>query len=172
MTVLVLLLGIPIVEIVVAAWVAGQIGVGWMLLALLGLTLLGLFLLPRVGLHGIRRVQQATERGERPGRELVDGGLLMVAALLLILPGFVTGLVGLLLLVPPLRHVVGRSWSKRFDAQVQVVHATARGSVIDASSSESATAPGATGTTGPAGGARTPPPSQTVPAAPRELERP
>ena len=50
-----------------------------MLLLLLGLTLLGLFLLPRVGLSGIRRVQLATERGERPGPELVNGGLLMVA---------------------------------------------------------------------------------------------
>ena len=98
---LVLLLGIPIVEIVVAVWVAGLIGVGWMLLLLLGLTLLGLFLLPKVGLGGLRRLQVVTQQGERPGPELVNSGLLMVAALLLIIPGFVTAAVGLAAARPP-----------------------------------------------------------------------
>lgn len=164
MTLLVLLLGIPIVEIVVAAWVAGQIGVGWMLLALLALTLLGLFLLPRVGVHGIRRVQQATERGERPGAELVNGGLLMVAALLLILPGFVTGVLGLLLLVPPIRHGVARWWGKRFRGRVEVIHASTGprgGVVIDAASSEAASSEAASPGAKPA----------APPSNPPELER-
>ena len=136
---LVLLIGIPVVEIVVAVWVAGLIGVGWMLLLLVGLTLLGLFLLPKVGLGGLRRLQVVAQRGERPGPELVNSGLLMVAALLLIIPGFVTAAVGLLLLIPPVRHGLGRWWGRRFTGSVQVIHAgmgPSDGVVIDTSSSE------------------------------------
>jgi UPF0716 protein FxsA len=142
MTLLVLLIGLPILEIVVAAWVASVIGFWWMVLALVGLSALGLFLLPKVGLSSIRRVQVALRNGERPAPPLVNGGLMMVAALMLLLPGFVTGVCGLLLLIPPIRHGVARYWMRRFGIRYTVIHSTPGGGltaedVIDADSSES-----------------------------------
>ncbi len=136
MTVLVALLAALLAEIVVAVWVAQAIGFGWMALALVGLTALGVYLLPRVGSQGIRRVRQAVANGEQPGRELVNGGLLMVAAVLLIIPGFVTGAMGLVLLVPPVRHVVAGWWGRRMGTKVQVIQASYGGSVIDTSASD------------------------------------
>jgi UPF0716 protein FxsA len=134
--VLVALLASLLVELVVAVWVAQAFGFGWMVLALVGLTALGLFLLPRVGLQGIRRVQQAVAAGEQPGRSMVDGGLLLVAAVLLIIPGFVTGVMGLALLVPPVRHAVAAFWSRRLGLRVQVLKASYGGSVIDTSATD------------------------------------
>jgi UPF0716 protein FxsA len=129
-TVLLVLLASLLVEIAVAVWVAQLIGFWWMALALVGLSLLGLFLLPKVGMQGIRRVQEAAAKGEQPGRQLVDGGLLMVAALLLLIPGFVTGAMGLVLLVPPVRHGVAGWWSRRIGAKVRVIQATYGGTII------------------------------------------
>jgi UPF0716 protein FxsA len=85
-------------------------------------------------MSSIRRVQQALAVGEKPGPELVNGGLLLVAAVLLIIPGFVSGAIGLLLLVPPVRHAVGRWWSRRLGGRVRVIRSSYGGTVIDTSS--------------------------------------
>ncbi len=65
----------------------------------------------------LREVQRRTARGEVPGKELTDGLLVLVAAVLLLTPGFVTDGVALLLLVPPvragIRAIVRRSFEKR-----------------------------------------------------------
>ncbi len=105
---LILLLAVPIIEIIVAVWVADLVGFGWMALALVGLSLLGLLLLPRVGMSSYRRVRESVARGEQPGAQIVGGLLLLLAAVLLLVPGFVTGAIGLLLLVPPVRRAAAR----------------------------------------------------------------
>jgi len=136
MAVLVALLAALLVEIVVAVWVAQLIGFWWMAFALVGLSVLGFVLLPRVGLQALRRVQDSVARGEKPGRELVDGGMKLVAATLLLIPGFVTGAIGLLLLVPFVRHGVARWWGRRINAKVEVIRASYGGAVIDTSATE------------------------------------
>ena len=136
MAVLVALLAALLVEIVVAVWVAQLVGFWWMALALVGLSALGFFLVPRVGLQAMRRVQESVAKGEQPGRELVDGGMKLVAAILLLIPGFVTGAMGLLLLIPPVRHSVARWWGRRINAKVQVIRASYGGAVIDTSATE------------------------------------
>ena len=59
------------------------------------------------------RVRETLDRGEAPALEMVEGVLLLIAGLTLLFPGFVTDMVGFLLLVPPLRlwlvrQVIGR----------------------------------------------------------------
>jgi len=51
------------------------------------------------------RTRRTLERGEMPAAEMVDGGLLVAAGAMLIVPGFVTDIIGLLLLVPPVRSL-------------------------------------------------------------------
>jgi UPF0716 protein FxsA len=97
---------VPLVEIYVFVQVAGAIGVLPALAALLAVSFLGVWLVKAEGLGVLRRMQSTVNRGDVPTAEVVDGGLLVVAGALCILPGFVTAAAGLLLLLPPLRALV------------------------------------------------------------------
>ena len=86
----VILIGAPILELYVATLVADQIGVGPTLLLLLAAVVLGAVV-----------IRSAWRRRPRTS----DTALLVLAGVLLLLPGFVTDVLGLLLLVPPVRAV-------------------------------------------------------------------
>ena len=68
----------------------------------------GVLIVRHQGLGVYRRVRAQLRAGTVPGVELVDGLVILVAGVLLIVPGFVTDAVGLLLLFPPTRHLVRR----------------------------------------------------------------
>jgi UPF0716 protein FxsA len=53
-----------------------------------------------------RRIAEASRTGERLGRQVLDGGLIVVAGVLLLVPGLISGVLGALLLLPPVRAVV------------------------------------------------------------------
>jgi UPF0716 protein FxsA len=97
------LVGCAVAEIAVLVLVAGQIGVGWTMLAMLATSLLGSWLLRREGVRAWRRFRAAAAAGGPPGREVSHGLLGLLSALLLALPGFLTDAVGLLLMAPPVR---------------------------------------------------------------------
>ena len=96
-------LGMPLAEIAVLIAVGSRIGVGWTLLLILATTILGVATVRRQSLANLRSAQAQARNGAMPGREMVHGALIAFAGLLLILPGFITDTLGLLLLVPPLR---------------------------------------------------------------------
>ena len=102
------LLLLPIVEIAVFIMVGDRIGI----LPTLGLVvlnaLIGLVLLRRQGLSTLVRIRQEVQAGRSPGRELVHGVMIVLAAFLLIVPGLVTDVIGYLLFVPPLRDLAWR----------------------------------------------------------------
>lgn len=108
---------VPIAELAVLISVGQQIGIGDTILLMIGVSVVGAFMARRQGLGVLREVQRRTARGEAPGKELTDGLLVLVAAVLLLTPGFVTDGVALLLLVPPvragIRAIVRRSFEKR-----------------------------------------------------------
>lgn len=108
MPVLLGLLLYVVVEITTAVAVAAWIGVGWMFLALFGISLLGALLLRREGGRAWRSFSSAVADGRPPGREALDGVLVLLSALLIVLPGFVTDVLGLLGLLPPARKLLGR----------------------------------------------------------------
>jgi UPF0716 protein FxsA len=111
-----LLIVAPLVELYVIIQVAHVIG-GWETIGLLILeSVVGAWLLKRQGLSALARVSKALEEGRVPGKELVDGFLIMVAGALMIAPGFLTDLVGYLLLIPPTRAIVRSILVKRFQA--------------------------------------------------------
>lgn len=106
--VLLALVGYVVVEIAAAAAVAAWIGLGWMFAALLGISLLGAVLLRREGTRAWRTFAAAAAEGRPPGREALDGMLVLLGAVLIIVPGFVTGVLGLLCLLPLSRRPLGR----------------------------------------------------------------
>lgn len=100
-------LGLAAVELVIAILLAQWIGGLPTFLIILVLTLLGGFLLRREGLRSWRRFRAAAQSGDRPGPEVIDGLVGLGGALLLFLPGVLTGVIGLFLLVPLTRRAVG-----------------------------------------------------------------
>ena len=106
-----ILLGIVLyaaVEIAAVVAVASWLGIGWTLLLLLGLSLIGLVLLRREGSRAWRSFQLAVADGRPPGREVLDGMLVLLGAVLIVLPGFVTDVLALLCLLPFSRRLLGR----------------------------------------------------------------
>ncbi|GAA3710419.1 hypothetical protein GCM10022399_29090 [Terrabacter ginsenosidimutans] len=99
------LLLLPIIEIVVIVVVGQWIG-GWRTFLLLAATsLLGAWLIRGEGGRAWRALQQAVRDGRMPAREIADGVVVLVGGSLLLLPGFVTDVLGLLLVLPFTRPV-------------------------------------------------------------------
>ncbi len=98
----------PLVEIVVAILVGQAIG-GWLtFVLLLALSLLGLVLVKREGRRTWAALNTALRSGAMPAREIADAVLVLVGGVLLLTPGFLTAVVGLLFLLPFTRPVTRR----------------------------------------------------------------
>lgn len=93
----------PLVEIALFVTVGGAIGLGVTLLVILGTGALGVWLLRGNGLRTAERLRREMDALRNPVGPVADGALVMLAAVLLILPGFLTDALGLLLLLPPVR---------------------------------------------------------------------
>jgi UPF0716 protein FxsA len=119
-----------VAEVFAFVAVGEHIGFGWAVLLLIGVSVLGPFLVKRVGLGVLARTQKRLDLGELPSRELLDGVVVLAAGVLICVPGFITDALGLLLLISPVRHVLIR-WSGRWLARrVQTVRPVGR-QVID-----------------------------------------
>jgi UPF0716 protein FxsA len=113
-----LLLAIPIVEIAVMVQVADWIGTGQMLALLISISVGGVWIVKRQGTGVLGRIRAELDAGRIPGAHLVDGGLVLLAGMLLVIPGFVTDSLGILLLLPPVRALVRGRLRRRFRVQV------------------------------------------------------
>ena len=97
---------LALAELVVFVLVAGWIGVGWTILAILATSALGAALIGRQGTKAIQELRERARTRRPAGRELGNAGLVAIGGLLMLLPGFLTDLVGLLCLLPGTRDVV------------------------------------------------------------------
>jgi len=100
------LLMLPILEIFVLIQVGASIGVLPTILLLIGAASAGAFLLQTQGWSTWMRVQASLARGELPETELVDAAVIVAGGALLLLPGFLSDLAGLICLFPPTRKRV------------------------------------------------------------------
>jgi UPF0716 protein FxsA len=105
----VLFILVPLAELAVIIAVGKSIGFLVTLLMLLAFSLFGAWLARREGLAAWRRLQLALVDGRMPAREVADGAIILLAGALLLTPGFLTDLVGLVLLVPATR-ALARRW--------------------------------------------------------------
>lgn len=94
------LLLLVVLELAVIIAVGRRIGVLWTIVSLVALSVAGVWLLRREGARAMRALRTSARTGEVPSRALADGILVLVGGLLLVLPGFVTDVVGLLLVLP------------------------------------------------------------------------
>lgn len=100
-----MLLALPIAEIAMFIVVGSHIGVLATIALIVASSVAGAALLRFQGLGAIGRMRAALDAGEAPAGEIADGMMIMLAGLLLITPGFITGALGILLFVPPLRRL-------------------------------------------------------------------
>lgn len=117
MIVLLLLLW-PVVEIAVFLQVVAWIGVLETLALLIAISLCGAWMVKRQGVGTLARMRAELDAGRVPTGPMTDGGLLAAAGFLLLVPGFVTDVLGLALLVPPVRSGVRRGLGRRFSRRV------------------------------------------------------
>lgn len=107
-------LGVPLLVFAVAEFfliikIGENIGALPTIGALILISAVGVSLVKRQGMGIIRRIAERAQLGQKPGSELVDGFLLLLAGLLLLIPGFISDVLGLLLLTRPFRALV-RGW--------------------------------------------------------------
>lgn len=108
MLIALLLICWPLLELFVAFEVAQLIGVGYTVLLILLSLPIGIWAVRSQGRAVWRRMTDAVEVGRPPGREVLDGALVLIGGVLFILPGFISDLFGALLLAPPSRAALRR----------------------------------------------------------------
>lgn len=115
----VLFLVVPFAELTVIVMLGDRIGIPETLLLMIFMSALGAAMAKRQGLRVITAVRQRLNQGELPGKELVDGLLVFGAGALLLTPGFLTDVVGILLLVPFLRSGIRRLLRRSFERRLR-----------------------------------------------------
>lgn len=132
---LIAFIAVPLVEIAVFIQVGGVIGTGPTLLVIAGTAIAGAAMVRSQGLATARSAQATLSRGEAPLAEVFDGICLFASGLLLLTPGFVTDILGGLLLVPPFRRWLRALLIRRLldtGSGPDDVGRSQRGQVIDA----------------------------------------
>lgn len=111
---------LPILEIALLVNVGSVIG-GWNTIGLVILTaFIGAYFVKREGISTLQTAQAKMQRNEVPGKELVEGLMLVVAGVLLVTPGFITDILGFLFVLPGSRHVIAAQLSKQLKMRVVV----------------------------------------------------
>jgi UPF0716 protein FxsA len=158
---LVLFIVVPIAELYVIVQIAGEIGIVPTLLLLVADSVAGTLLMKSQGRVAWRRFTEAQAAGRIPAREVADGALIILGGAFLLTPGFLTDIIGFLLLIPPTRvmfrkTVVGllakrnpityvgmkaaphaeRAWNERAQRRRSGVTPTPNGDYVEGTASE------------------------------------
>ena len=113
-TLLLLIIGIPAIEIYLFIKVGSQIG-AFNTISLIFLTaFLGILYARYEGFNTLKSGMSQLVRNEMPVYEIISGAALAFAALLLILPGFATDIIGLLIVFPPTRKLLLKRVSVKY----------------------------------------------------------
>jgi UPF0716 protein FxsA len=130
------LLALGLLEVFVFAQIADAIGFANALGLLILISLVGAWVVRREGWKVWQRLNLQLSQGRLPQAEVIDGVLVLGAGVLLVMPGFVTDVAGMLLLLPPTRALARRVAQRRMAVRVERVRATYRGRVYDATATD------------------------------------
>ena len=100
---------VPLIEIFVLIQVGQVIGPWWTILLLIADSILGTWLIRREGGRAWAALRSALNNGQMPARELADGALILIGGTLMLSPGFVTDLAGIVLILPFTRPLARRA---------------------------------------------------------------
>jgi len=105
---------VPIIEIALFIQVGGFIGLWPTLAIVIATAIAGTMLLRTQGIQTLGRLQTSVSEGKNPMDPIAHGALILVAAVMLLTPGFFTDAFGLSLLIPPFRTLLIKSGAQRF----------------------------------------------------------
>ena len=112
--VILFIIGIPAIEIYLMIKVGGVIGALNTILLIFFTSITGVYFAKLAGLNTLRSGLSQIVKNEMPIYEIISGAALAFAALLLILPGFLTDIIGFLLIIPITRNFFIKSISSKF----------------------------------------------------------
>lgn len=110
---------IPLVELYVLIKVGQVVGAVPTVLLVVFTAVAGVVLMRQQGFATLMRVRLAAARGEVPALEMMEGAVILFCGILLLFPGFLTDVIGLLGLIPPVRRAFIRLWLSRAMVSVQ-----------------------------------------------------
>jgi UPF0716 protein FxsA len=111
---------VPIAELAVIIQVGQAIGVWWTIVILIADSILGSLLMRTQGRASWRRFNETLGAGRVPAREVADGVLVIFGGALLLTPGFLSDIVGLLFLLPPTRALIRRVFLRQAMKRITV----------------------------------------------------
>ncbi|WP_445506351.1 FxsA family protein [Niallia sp. 03190] len=103
---IVALLSLPFIEIAVFLLLGKSIGIPETLFFIILTGLIGAYLLKKQGLKAYKNVQEQLRFGQLPGDAILDGLCVLAGGFLLLLPGFLTDILGAVILLPPTRKII------------------------------------------------------------------
>ena len=118
-TLLLLIISIPIIEVYLFIKVGSQIGAFNTILLIFTTAFFGIFYARYEGFNTLKSGMSQIVKNELPVYEIISGAALAFAALLLILPGFATDLLGLLIIFPPSRKLIFKKVSKKKKSNIK-----------------------------------------------------
>ena len=116
-TVLLAVILIPIIEIYLFIKIGSQIGAFSTIFLVFFTAVVGLYYAKYEGINTLRSGMMQIIKNQIPDHELVSGAAIAFAAVLLIIPGFATDLIGFLLIIPPTRKLILGRFNKKFESK-------------------------------------------------------
>jgi len=105
---------IPVLEIYLLIKIGSQIGAITTILLIFTTAIIGIYYAKYEGLNTLRSGFSQLSRNETPAYEVISGAAIAFAAILLIIPGFLTDLLGFLLIFPITRKIIFGNFTKKF----------------------------------------------------------
>jgi UPF0716 protein FxsA len=106
---------IPLIEIYLFIEIGGQIGAGYTIIFILLTAVIGLYFAKLEGINTIRSGMNQLTNNQMPIYEMISGAALAFAAVLLIIPGFATDIIGFLLIIPFTRNLLFKFITKKYE---------------------------------------------------------
>ena len=104
---------IPVIEIYLLIKIGSEIGAITTILLIFSTAIIGVYYAKYEGLNTLKSGFQQLSKNETPAYEVISGAAIAFAALLLIIPGFATDILGFLLVFPPSRNLIFKIFSKK-----------------------------------------------------------
>ena len=116
---LLLFIAVPIIELILLIKVGQQIGALATIVIVILTGIMGASLARREGIQIFSKIRSTLNQGEIPGKEMVEGVLILIGGVLLLTPGFLTDLAGFSLLIPQIRVLYAKKLINHFKTKFQ-----------------------------------------------------
>lgn len=101
-----LVIVVPVADLTLLLYAGSKIGVLSTIIILFITALVGIFFAKKQGIRALADLQRRIATMETPGSAMIDNVCILIGGILLILPGFITDFLGILLLIPFVRHLL------------------------------------------------------------------